>query len=173
MIRRSWILCGLAAVLAVAQGCSDEPPPATELQVGAHRIAVVIPDGWEHLDYGDTHQLRRELARIAIEDLGSLDDDIDTAADSALVLLREQERRHEASRSHWQVDGREAVTIDTWDWLSHDFRKRFVFVANARSLLAISMVGGQFETMAEAFAAVTGSLAFVDSLVASDRQVED
>jgi hypothetical protein len=172
MSPRPWILVYLSLVLALAPGCGQEAPRPAELQVGPHRISVLLPDGWEHIDYGDTHQLRRELARISVEDLGWLDGDIDTAADSALVLLREDERRGEASRHHWQIDGRDAVTVDTWDRLSHEYRKRFVFVNNERSLLAISMMPGQLEAMEEAFDTLTASLSFVDSLVAPGRAGE-
>ena len=161
MIRRHGIIGGLLLVLVT--GCGDQPQP-TPLQVGTHRISVVLPEGWEHLDYGDEHQLRREFARISLVDMGRSGGDIEVGADRALRNLREDERREEATREYRRIDGREAVTVDTWDRVSHEHRKRFLIVVNDRSLLVLHTPQGQFETMAETFAGLAASLAFVDTL---------
>lgn len=154
-------LPGLA--LALLAACGGQPD-ATHLQVGAHSIVVTVPDGWEHLDYGSTHQLRRGLSRITIADMDSLGDDVKWAARRALATLGEVERRDEASRREFQITGRDAIEIDTWDRMSHQYRKRFVFVNDQERYLAVYTQLGKFEAMETAFDSLVTSIAFTDSL---------
>jgi hypothetical protein len=150
--------------LALIGACDRSQPPPRTLQVGSHSIQVTIPDGWEHLDYGDKHQLRRGQHRISIEEMDSLGPTLESGSKRALVELREAERRDVASRRFFEVGGRSAVTIDTWDHLSHQWRKRFVFVDDGGRYLAMYTMLGQFETMETAFDSLVTSLAFTDSL---------
>lgn len=161
MRRRAWLAGILFLVLAA--GCG-EPPPPTALQVGSHRISVVMPRGWEHLNYGGEHQLRRGFDRISLADMGQIGGGIDVAVDVALGDLREDGRREEASRNYRLVDGRKSVTVDTWDRVSHEYRERYLIVLDSRSLLVVHTMQGQFETMAEAFDGLAASLAFADTL---------
>ncbi len=134
------------------------------MRIGDHAITVLFPQDWEHVDYGEKHQFRQDLNRISLEDMGFLGRDIDKAIEYALVKFREDGRRETASRDTLQITGRDARIIDTWDHLSHQYRKRYLFVINDKSLLVIYTMQGRFEMMEPAFTELTASLAFVDSL---------
>ena len=150
----------LMGVLLLAACDKPEPEP---LQVGDHAVKVLFPQGWEHVDYGDRHQFRQDLSRISLEDMGRLGH-LDLALERAMVKLREDGRRENAWRDTLQISGRDARLIQTWDHLSHQYPKRYLFVENDRRLLVIYTMSGPFETMEPAFTELTASLAFADSL---------
>jgi hypothetical protein len=146
---------GLGLILVLSGGCAQEPPHPVELQVGEQRISVVVPEGWEHLDYGDRHQLRQGFASISIEEAGG-------APDKALRRLGENEQRDIAARTPLQIGNHEGLIVDTWDRLSHQHRKRFCFVQGKGPLLVIYMMQGKFETVQPDFDALIASIALVD-----------
>jgi hypothetical protein len=148
--------------LVVVAACSEPDP--VELTVGAHAISVLFPEEWEHLDYGDKHQFRKDFERIALEDLGRQGGTLGEAAVRVMTGLGENERRSEATRRLFSISGREALEIDTWDNTSHEFRKRYVFVRDKRNLLAIHMMQGKFADMKAPFGDLVASLAYTDSL---------
>lgn len=163
-MRRGAALLLLALpALAAWTGCTKETPP-TEMQVGRHRITVVVPEGWEHVTYGDRHQLRSGLARISIEAFRRRTGDLDAAVDLRLPLLGEDARRDEAARRRFTVGDHEAMTVDTWDKLSHQHRKRFAFVVVGDELVTFSMLQGDFALMAEPIDSLAASLVVVDTL---------
>jgi hypothetical protein len=161
-MNRVWLPLVLMLVLSV--GCTREEPRPVELQVGQHRVSLVLPEGWEHIDYGDRHQLRSNFERISIEALEGLNNDLDESVEVGLHRLKEWERRDEASRNRFDLAGHEAVVVDTWDRLSHQHRKRFLFVKIREDLLTIYMMRGEFEAMEPAFDSLVASLVLVDSL---------
>ena len=67
---------------------------------------------------------------------------------------------HRAIADHHAVvvDGREGLRIDTWDKLSHDHRRSFLFVRNEGNLLAVRMALGRFADLQPAFETLTRSL---------------
>ncbi len=158
MRRAAWL--GLFLVILLS-GC-EEPEPIP-LQVGAHDITVNVPADWEHFDYGQQHQWRQDFQRIAIQDYDGLGTRIDLAIDRAMVKLREDGRREVASRDTLQISGRDARMIDTWDHVSHQYRRRYLFVLNQDKLLVLYTMQGQFELMEPAFTDLANSLAFVDT----------
>jgi hypothetical protein len=161
MVSRPWLLVfvvGLVVLLALMVGCSRDPGPrpAVELQVGERRISIVIPEGWEHLDYGERHQLRRGIARIAIEPVAG-------SPDEALRRLGEDERRDVAARTPLVIGDEEGVIVDTWDRLSHQHRKRFVFVPGEGRPLVIYTQLGEFEAMRADLDSLIASIAVADT----------
>jgi len=158
-MRRVCCLFLFATLLVTA---CDKPEPVP-LQVGAHAISIAFPPDWEHLDFGDKHQFRNKRARISVEDFGFLGKNLDKAIERAMVMTREDGRREVASRDSLEITGRDARVIDTWDHLSHQYRKRYLFVINEKSLLVVSTMQGRFESMEKTFNELTASLAFVDS----------
>jgi hypothetical protein len=140
----------------------DKPEPVP-LQVGDHAISIIFPQDWEHISYGDRHQFRQDLNRISLEDMGRLGR-IDLALERAMVKLREDGRRENAWRDTLQISGRDARMVQTWDHLSHQYPKRYLFIVNDRSLLVVYTQSGQFEAMETAFTELTASQAFTDSL---------
>ncbi len=165
MMRRAGILILLPVLLLT--GCGEPEP--TALQVGAHDIVVVFPADWEHFNFGEQHQWRRDFQRIAIQDYDNLGR-LDLAIERAMVKLAEDGRREVASRDTLQVSGREARMIDTWDHVSHEYRKRYLFVINQRKLLVLYTMQGRFEVVEPAFTAMANSLAFVDTTAVADDQ---
>lgn len=153
----------LAGILLVS-ACEGPEPELTRLQVGDHSVSVQVPEDWEHVDYGNKHQFRKGMERISLEDMGNLGPYMDAGIKHALRRLREMERREIASRDTLEVTGRDARLIDTWDPLSHQYPKRFLFVKNGESLLAFYTLSGRFETMAPIFDSLAASLAYVDTL---------
>ncbi|MCK9995765.1 MAG: hypothetical protein KAH56_05750 [Candidatus Krumholzibacteria bacterium] len=156
--------CLLVFVLTLVTAC-DQPEEPVDLQVGTHLITVLFPADWEHVDFGQRHQFRKDFERISIDDLGPMSRNLDMAADRAMDQFGEDGRREVASRSSFQIDGRNAVMVDTWDHLSHQYRKRYVFVVNEMDILAIYMMQGRFEAMEETFDSLLAGIAFADTLV--------
>jgi hypothetical protein len=157
------LMLSVLSITVLVTACSREPQPV-ELQVGEHRISVVVPEGWEHIDYGERHQLHRELERISIEAFPRPNGDLDANVDIRLVELKEDRRRDTATRERFDLAGHEALTVDTWDKLSHQYRKRFVFVAVDNSLMAIHTMQGRFEDLVADFDALISSFTVVDTL---------
>jgi hypothetical protein len=56
------------------------------------------------------------------------------------------------------IDGRQGLRVDTWDRLSHDHRKSYLFVLNEGNLLVARMELGEFSDMQSAFGALVDSL---------------
>ena len=143
----------LLAMLALGAACSTpEPREPVELQVSGRRtpvvtFSVVIPEGWEHIDYGERHELRRELERISIEGFRAAGAGFDEDVDHVLARIESDGRRETASREPFALDSLRAVTLDTWDRVSHQYRKRFLFVEAGGVVLAVHMSMGQFESM--------------------------
>ena len=160
-MRRVYCLVLFAILLMAA---CDKPEPPTPLQVGDHSIALDFPPDWEHINFGDKHQFRHDQERISLEDMGHRGRDLERAIERAMVILREDGRREEASREILIISGRGAMVVDTWDHVSHQYRKRYLFVLNDRSLLVVYTMSGQFENMEPAFNELTASIAFVDSV---------
>jgi hypothetical protein len=62
----------VAGLAIVAQmGCSRATP--TDVTIGHHRVRLVVPAGWEHLDHGREQIFRRAEMQMSIEDLGPAD----------------------------------------------------------------------------------------------------
>lgn len=154
----------LVVVLVLLAGCDLNNPEPVELQVGQHRVSVVIPEEWEHVDYGERHLLRKDFGRIIIEDLGWLGKDFDKSVRIALKKLKENEQRDEAFRKSSLLEGHQAVVVQTWDKLSHLWPKKFFFLKTEESLLTIYMMQGEFAAMEPAFDDLVTSFALADSL---------
>ena len=67
------------------------------------------------------------------------------------------------------LDGREAHRILTWQRLTHDGRRRHVFVVNRGNLLVIRTAMGRDEVLGSAFDSVVRSLVFVEPEAQSTR----
>jgi hypothetical protein len=159
-------------VLACTLACREQqptPPPApSEMTVGIHRISLLEPEGWEHLDHGLEHIFRRDLALIGVRDLGvrlppeESGASVDEWIESDMGSLGFDSQRDIASRTTREVTGRELVIIDTWDRLTHDHRRRFAFSMNEGHMLVFYSKMGQWEVIRPAFESMLDSLTFVD-----------
>lgn len=123
---------------------------AREIRVGAHRLTVSVPEGWEHVDYGAKQEFRRGEVRIALVDGGALPPGTGAAnledewlVQRALRLFEHNPRRWEvASRTRIAVGDGEALVVDTQEPLSHVFHARTVVFVNGGRLLAGGMLMG-------------------------------
>ena len=88
----TWLL--VTGLLLV--GCEVAPAkaPPTEVQVGAHRVRFVVPEGWLHVDHGREQILEREIAHITLSDLGP------TMPEGFASILREA--RELFRRNQWE-----------------------------------------------------------------------
>lgn len=150
-------------ILATLLLASCDKPEPTALQVGDHAITVLFPQDWEHINHGDKQQFRQAQERISLEDMGRLGY-LDLALERAMVKLREDGRRENAWRDTLEINGRRARLVHTWDRVSHQYPRRYLFVENDRSLLVIYTQSGQYEKMETAFNELTASIAFVDTV---------
>lgn len=95
------------------------------------------------------------LDRLPPMDLGWL-------AKEVLLDLDHGPRRDIEREERLVIDGRQARRILTWQRLTHDFRRRHVFVVHRGSLLVIRTDMGLDEVLGPAFKIVVRSLVFVD-----------
>jgi len=232
----------LLAAVVVTGACTPDPPlpTATEVDVGVHRLAFRVPEGWRHIDRGREQSFRRDIQLISITDMGPIgasghtraievarelwregrDDDahavledlrpgrafasgaawlafqapwglvrgadpasssaeleeaytevlaqvsnlqsldLETLADAALADLGHDERREVAESRPAVIDGRDGLRVDTWDRLSHDLRRRQLFVVSDDHLLLARTELGRFSEVKGPFEALVGSLRF-------------
>jgi hypothetical protein len=108
----------------------------------------------------DTGAIERAYADVLAEIDALPRTDIATLAELVLEELGHDERYDIALEEARAIDGRDALLIDTWDRLSHDLRKRHLFILNNGNLLVARMELGRFAESVEAFDALTGSLRF-------------
>jgi len=61
-------LLALALAVTVGLGCSR--PATRDLEIGAHRVRLVPPAGWEVLEHGRQHYFRDGERQVSLTDLG-------------------------------------------------------------------------------------------------------
>jgi hypothetical protein len=162
MIARRTTRSTLAAmfVVALSSACArDNAPPAAtkEFELGAHRVQVTVPAGWDALDQGKQKRFRRGEAEIVLQDLGKVD------WEPALASLHDDRRREVKSRRPRTIDNHEAMEIETWNRLDHTNPQRIFFVKDDGDLLALHTVGMAFQDSLAAFDAIRDSLHFAKS----------
>jgi hypothetical protein len=141
-------------------------PARVELEVGAHRISVIRPRGFEVVAQDAGHLFRNGPVLVELEDLGQPGDALEDGAPPeawepwAMSWLETSEQRAVARRGTLEVQGRTAHVVETWDSLTHELRRRFAFVVDRGSLLVLHTRGGDFERSSAAFDRMLGSLEF-------------
>ena len=159
-----------ALALAAASACAQETPPPIpkELELGAHRVQVMLPTGWEALDQGKLKRFRKGEFEIVLQNLGPpapppRDPDALIAWGLAAVDagVGHDQRREVRWRNKVTIDGREAVDIETWNRLDHTNPQRIFFVSEDGDLLVLQTVGMALGDSQAAFEAIRNSLHFV------------
>ena len=160
----------LAAILAVAaSACASEKaaPAPREFALGASRVQVVVPTGWEALDQGKQKRFRKGEFEIVLQNLGSTTPpprDQDELVDWGLAEVGHDGKRREVKSRHvGTLDGRDAFDIETWNRLDHTNPQRIFLVKDNDDLLALHTVRMAFEDTLAAFDAIRGSLHFVSA----------
>jgi hypothetical protein len=163
----------LALLAGSACARSSAPPAPKEFELGAHRVQVIVPAGWEALDQGKQKRFRKGEFEIVLQNVGSPKPpprDLDELVDWGLVQLGagvgHDQRRELKSRRTVMLDGREAVDIETWNRLDHTNPQRIFFVDDDGELLALHTERMAFEDTLAAFDAIRDSLHFVSKYVA-------
>jgi hypothetical protein len=110
-------------------------------------LALTNPDSVEQ-DYARVLDALGQFSEVEFEDL----------VDRALVQLGHDQRRDIASRKRVTLEGREFLVVDTWDRLSHDYRRRHAFVINQGHLLVVWTKRGLFSEVEVPFTDLLQSL---------------
>ena len=65
-------------------------------------------------------------------------------------------------KSRWviQIDGRQAVEMETWDKVDHSFPERMLLIREDRDVIAMSTFGTVDADMLKAFTAIRDSIRF-------------
>ena len=159
----------ITTVVAASSACvrDNATPAATkEFELGAHRVQVTVPTGWDALDQGKQKRFRKGEFEIVLQNLGSRTPpprDEDELVDWGLAEVGQDQRREVKSRRVVTLDGREAIDIETWNRLDHTNPQRIFFVKDDSDLLALHTAGMAFEDSLAAFAAIRDSLHFAKS----------
>ncbi len=236
---------GGVVVAGLVLACGSAPEPVT-VDIGVHRISLIVPDDWQHYDHGPEHRLETGEGDLVLTDLGPVaaggfctviieardlarrgqreeakqllnrlaggnkvgDDalraaleecldavwrdespatveaafaslleefdrlpepDLATLASVALADFDHGPRRDIELQGRLILDGKEAYRILTWQRLTHDGRRRHVFVVNRGNLLVIRTAMGPDEVLGPAFDAVVRSVVFVEPEAQSTR----
>jgi len=236
---------GAAVVAGLVLACGGAPEPVT-VDIGVHRVSLVVPGGWQHYDHGREHRLETGEGDLILTDLGpvaadgyrtvilealdltrkgqreeakqllnrltggdavgdealraALDEcldaiwreespataeaafdslldqldgfpepDLATLASVALLDFDHGPRRDIERQGRLILDGREAHKILTWQRLTHNARRRHVFVVNRGNLLVIRTAMGSDDVLGPAFDAVVRSVDFVEPEAQSTR----
>lgn len=82
-----WLRALTALGFLASAGCGDD---ARQVDVGVHALVFDIPTGWEYVDHGSEHLLRKGYAQISINDRGAATIDGDVLEVEAAWDLRRQ-----------------------------------------------------------------------------------
>jgi hypothetical protein len=81
-----------------------------------------------------------------------------SVAIEALEGMFQGAHRELAQQQAMAVSGHDALLIDTWDRLTHDNRKSYLFVLNKGNLLVVRMESGRFPEMEPAFNSIVATI---------------
>ena len=88
--------------------------------------------------------------------------DFRTIAVDALEEMFQGAHRQIARREAMAFEGRDALLIDTWDRLTHNTRKRYLFILSQGNLLVARMELGKFSEMEPVFDTLVTTLRLVE-----------
>jgi hypothetical protein len=166
----------VAGVVCAACGSPSADVEKTHVELGVHRMSVIVPEGWTMLDQGAQKRFRKGEADVVLQNLGPATtrgnsggsapapiSNLDQRADWGLTALDHDQRRDVKSRRQLSIDGRDATEIDTWNRLDHTNPRRHLFIAVGDDLLALHTPRHAAEDTLEAYVAIRDSLQFIAS----------
>jgi hypothetical protein len=172
--RLAWLTLAVL-VVAGSSACGDNLTPAVSeakvaperaFELGARRVTVIVPAGWDALDQGKQKRFRKGEVEIVLQNLGSATPplpDLDALINWGLAAVGHDQRRDVKSRRAVTVDGREAVDIETWNRLDHTWPLRMLFVRVDDDLLALHTTRLADDGTVRAFESIRDSLHFAVS----------
>jgi hypothetical protein len=146
-----------------------------EFELGASRVQVIVPVGWEPLDQGKQKRFRQGEFEIVLQNLGQGvppprkaaategTADVDAYVDWGLATVGHDQRREVKSRRTITIDGRDAIDIETWNRLDHTNPQRILLVIDGGDLLALHTERMAFADSLAAFDALRDSFHFVSA----------
>ena len=155
------------ALLAIAPACARkaEPPAPREVELGGHRVQVIVPAAWDLVDQGSVKRFRKGESEIALQNLGtpkSEPRDLDGLVDWGLRALdHNKDRQEEKSRVAHVIDGRDAVYVETWARLDHSNPHRYLLINDGGDLLTLHTPRMALEDTLTAFDSIRQSIHFV------------
>ncbi len=158
MRRADRILPLLLAALATGGACARPAPVVERMEIGRHRVRLVTPRGWEHLDHGRAQLFRNGEWELRLEDLGPATTTHEDLAGELLMRSGDTDRREIARRDSVTVHGVAWVRLETWSRVSHLEVRRTAFTVADSSLLALTSERGPDEQTGGAFDSLLASL---------------
>jgi hypothetical protein len=146
-------LC-LAAAIALA-GCTPKP---RELEVGAHRVRLAPPRGWEHLDRGRAQIYSRGDARISLLDFGPAPDSVEAMVELARERTEYTDQREILRQSTRTIGAAEWIEVVTRDRITGANPRKLACLDDGGDLLVLSLDRGDMEREGRTFEALLGSL---------------
>ena len=166
--RRTTLVLLAAAMSAASSACARDtatpPPVPRELDLGVHRVQVTVPTGWVLLDQGKQKRFRQGELEIVLQNLGPATPaprDLDALIEWGLAGAGHDQRSEVKSRRTLTIDGRQAISVETWYRLDHTNPQRLLLVSDDSDLLALYTVRWANDETLEAFDAIRDSLHFV------------
>ena len=168
---------GLTGLVLVALGALVALPERLDLELGAHRFEVSRPRGFEAVAQDRAFLFRDGAVMVELRDLGRPgayplvdpqggpggDGPLDEWVDWGLRSIDPPGQRELARRDSLTLQARESQVVETWDSLTHAQPRRFVFIRNQGSLLALHTRGGDHDRAVAALERILESLRFSGS----------
>lgn len=143
-------------------------PGRHRLEVGAHRLRVLRPSGFDVVPRERSVLFRDGPVLVELTDMGAPGGDpnwaptLDDWVAWGLGWLDSSRQREVSHRSTRDLEGRECRVVETRDVLTHGSRRRFAFVLNEGGLLVMHTRGGDFEAATAALERILAELRFLD-----------
>ena len=134
-------------------------------QISASDLGPVVSEGYSR-ELRHAYQLFRDYrpddarAHVSDLDLRPAFPDLAALVENLFPFIETAAHREIAERNPVELDGRQAIRVETWDRLSHDHRQSFLFVLNEGNLFVLRMEMGKYAEMKPAFETLAGSLEF-------------
>lgn len=158
MHRRAETIAALGLALTLSACAPRQEPVARDFQIGAHRVRVVPPRGWEVIEHGRQHLFRNGESQVSLTDVlqpAPEDTTREQSSDEKVAFVfgtfSQSDRREIARRDERPVNGRLWTEVHTWNRISHMDPARFAYAEAGRRFLVLATDRGPIEVTGPAF----------------------